>query len=235
MSIIKQEGLSLNLTNGKVYCDSRELAKQFGKAHKNVIRNIEVEIERFRGSKVSHQNLVNEYFKEDFYIDSRGKKYPRYLLTFKGFQQIALQFSGKEAFDNRVRFIEFFEKLLKNIELDKLQAITNSKDELWLQFRAEGKVFRNRLTKVIHDTVEVYRNNIEKKMNDGKYYFHYTAMIYNKLGIELPKGTNPRDVLDKRMLVRLEDLEDRVADLIEQYTEDGLYYKEIFKKIKELI
>ena len=34
------------------------------------------------------------------------------------------------------------------------------------------------------------------------------------------------------MLVRLEDMEDKVADLIYKYSKD-LHYKEVYKKIKE--
>ena len=115
MSIIKQDGLSLNLTNGKVYCDSRELAKQFGKRHAHVLKSIEKELERFNQPKIGLIELSKEYFKKCEYVDEKGRTYPRYLLSFKGFQQIALQFTGDEAFVNRVRFIEFFEKLIKNI------------------------------------------------------------------------------------------------------------------------
>jgi Rha family phage regulatory protein len=233
MSIVKQDGLSLSLTNGKVYCDSRELAKQFDKRHANVLRSIENEIDRFGNSKLSSQTLVHEYFKKSEYIDERGKTYPRYLLSFKGFQQIALQFSGDEAFLNRVKFIEFFEKLIHTVEKDKLQAITNSEDNLWLKFRDEGKVFRTKLTDTIKKYVTDFRYETEKKFNDGKYYYHYTTLIYDILNINLPKGANPRDVLDKRMLVRLEDLEDKVADMIVKYSEQDIYYKDVYKKIKD--
>ena len=167
MSIIKQDSLSLNLTNGKVYCDSRELAKQFGKRHAHVLKSIEKEIERFNQPKIGLIELSKEYFKKCEYVDEKGRTYPRYLLSFKGFQQIALQFTGDEAFVNRVRFIEFFEKLIKNIDKDKLQAITNTKDELWLQFRNEGKVFRTKLTDAIKKHITDYRFEVEKKLNDG--------------------------------------------------------------------
>ena len=234
MSIVKQDGLSLNLTNGKVYCDSRELAKQFGKRHDHVLRSIAKEIERFSLLKNGERDLSKEYFKKSEYIDERGKTYPRYLLSFKGFQQIALQFTGDEAFINRVRFIEFFEKLIKNIDKDKLQAITNTKDELWLQFRNEGKVFRTKLTDAIKKYITDYRFEVEKKLNDGKYYYHYTTLIYSALNIEIETGVNPRDILDKRTLVKLEEMEDKIADMIEKYSKD-LHYKDVYKKIKEEI
>ena len=232
MSIIKQDGLSLSLTNGKVYCDSRELAKQFGKRHDHVLRSIAKEVERFNLLKNGEIKKVDEYFKKSEYIDEKGRIYPRYLLSFKGFQQIALQFTGDEAFINRVRFIEFFEKLIKNIDKDKLQAITNTKDELWLQFRNEGKVFRTKLTDAIKKHITDYRFEVEKKLNDGKYYYHYTTLIYSVLNIEVETGVNPRDVLDKRTLVKLEEMEEKIADMIEKYSKN-MHYKDVYKKIKD--
>ena len=104
-----------------------------------------------------------------------------------------------------------------------------------MQFREEGKVFRNKLTQSIHDTIVTFREQNENKMNDGKYYYHYTSLIYSILKIDLPKGANPRDVLDKRMLVRLEDMEDKVAGMILDLSSQGLYYKDVYKKIKEIL
>lgn len=68
ISIIKQDGLSLNLTNGKVYCDSRELAKQFGKRHDHVLRSIAKEVERFNLLKNGEIKKVDEYFKKSEYV-----------------------------------------------------------------------------------------------------------------------------------------------------------------------
>ena len=232
MSIIKQDGLSLNLTNGKVYCDSRELAKQFGKRHDHVLRSIAKEVERFNLPIFEEIKKVDEYFKKSEYVDEKGRTYPRYLLSFKGFQQIALQFTGDEAFINRVRFIEFFEKLIQKIDKDKLQAITNTKDELWLQFRNEGKVFRTKLTDAIKKHITDYRFEVEKKLNDGKYYYHYTTLIYSILNIQVETGINPRDILDKRTLVKLEEMEEKIADMIEKYSKD-MHYKDVYKKIKD--
>ncbi len=85
-----------------------------------------------------------------------------------------------------------------------------------------------KLKQAIRATITVPRMR-EGLTNDGKYYYHYTSLIYSVLGIDLPKGTNPRDVLDKRMLVRLEDMEDSVADMI---TSCDMHYKECYIIIK---
>ena len=230
MSLVKQGDLKLIVEKDKVFCDSRELAKRFNKRHEQVLRKINQEIKRF-SNLAEHKKVLGEYFIEDSYKGGDGRDVKRYLLTFKGFQSIALQFTGQKAFENRIKFIEFFEKLINNIESDKLKAITNSKDLLWLEFREEGKEYRKKLTKAIKDNVVKYREEVEKKLNDGRYFMHYTNLIYKHLKIELPKGAEPRDTLDKRTLVKLEELEDKVADKIYEYSKK-LHYKNVFKQIK---
>ena len=230
MSLVKQGDLKLIVEKDKVFCDSRELASKFDKRHEQVLRKIDQEIRRFE-KLAEHKKVLGEYFKEDTYKGKDGRTIKRYLLTFKGFQAIALQFAGQKAFENRIKFIEFFEKLITNIESDKLKAITNSKDLLWLEFREEGKDFRKKMTRAIRDTVVKYREEVEKKLNDGRYYMHYTKLIYKYLKIDLLKGAEPRDTLNKRMLVKLEDLEDKVADKIYEYSET-MHYKDVFKQIK---
>jgi Rha family phage regulatory protein len=233
MSIITKSGLKLVMEKGKVFCDSRELAKQFGKLHKNVIAKIEEEIKQMESLKLSPPK-IKEFFIESHYVAGKNKrKYKKYLLTFKGFQQIALQFTGKEALINRFKFIEFFEELIRQIEKDKLKAIQNKMSQEWISYRIATKKARRELTDAIKEHIIDYRANIEKKYNDGRYYQHYTKLIYKKLNIVLPKGANPRDVLDEKTLARLTALEYDIADRIDELAQKGLHYKEVFKQIKK--
>ena len=217
------------IKNGKEMVRSDKLAIMFEKQHKHILEKINKTIEEL--SAEFSANKIKEYFIEERHI-KQGGEYSRYYLTRKGFDLVALSLTGKNALRYKLWYIDCFHDKQKVIEEHKLTAKLNKTDDLWLQFRNEGKVFRNKLTKAIQETVTDYRETIEKKMNDGKYYYHYTSLIYGLLNIDLPKGENPRDVLDKRMLVRLEDTEDKVADLIYKYSND-LHYKEVYKKIKE--
>jgi len=227
MSIIAKDGLKLIQENNNIFCDSREIAKEFGKEHPKVLRDIRREIKRFDNPNLASQ--VDKYFIEADYGKSK-KRYKRYKLTFKGFQMIVLQYSGDKAFLNRLKFINLFEYLINNIAKDKLQALANSKDGDWLEFRADGKVVHTVLTDAIKEKVVDYRMEVEGNMNDGRYYQHYANLINQKLGIETPKGTNVRDVVDKKTLIKIEILEEEVADMIMTY--EG-YYKDVFKRIKE--
>lgn len=221
------------IKNGKEMVRSDKLALMFEKQHKHILEIIKKKAPLFQ---VESSTLkFSEYFLEDKALTSKGKEYTRYYLTRKGFDFIALSLVGERADLYKLWYIDAFHDKQRVIEEHKLTAKLNKKDDLWLQFREEGKVFRNKLTKVIHDTIVTFREQNENKMNDGKYYYHYTSLIYSILKIDLPKGANPRDVLDKRMLVRLEDMEDKVADMILDFSNQGLYYKDVYKKIKEIL
>lgn len=221
------------IKNGKEMVRSDKLALMFEKQHKHILEIIKKKSSLFQ---VESSTLkFSEYFIEDKALTSKGKEYTRYFLTRKGFDFIALSLVGERADLYKLWYIDAFHDKQRVIEEHKLTAKLNKTDDLWLQFREEGKVFRNKLTKVIHDTIITYRELNENKMNDGKYYYHYTSLIYSILKIDLPKGENPRDVLDKRMLVRLEDMEDKVADMILEFSKQGIYYKDVYKKIKEIL
>lgn len=234
-SIITKDSIekTIVIKNGKEMVRSDKLALMFEKQHKHILEIIKKKSSLFQ---VESSTLkFSEYFIEDKALTSKGKEYIRYFLTRKGFDFIALSLVGERADLYKLWYIDAFHDKQRVIEEHRLTAKLNKQDDLWLQFREEGKVFRNKLTKVIHDTIITYRELNENKMNDGKYYYHYTSLIYSVLKIDLPKGENPRDVLDKRMLVRLEDMEDKVADMILEFSKQGIYYKDVYKKAKEIL
>jgi hypothetical protein len=89
----------------------------------------------------------------------------------------------------------------------------------------------NELKRVIRETVTVPRMK-DGYMNDGKYYYHYTSLIYKILNIDLPKGTEPRDYISPSKLKEIEDLENKVANMILELSKDH-HYKEVYTIIKE--
>ena len=93
---------------GKLVVSSRQVAKDFGKEHKNVVRAIE---------NLTAQNsaVKNMMIKSTF--EHRGNEYTEYLLTRDGFSLLVMGFTGKEALDWKLKYIEAFnamEQALKN-------------------------------------------------------------------------------------------------------------------------
>jgi len=217
------------IRNGKEVVRSDGLSKMFNRTHKQVLALIRINLDLFKENNLP----TKDFFIEEKTKTVKGNEYVRYFLTRKGFDLIALSLRGEKAQAYKAWYINAFHSMDETLLENKITAKINKSSDLWIQFKNEEKVFKNKLAKAIHNAIVIYRNEVEKKMNDGKYYYHYTSLIYRILNIDVPKGVNPRDVLDKRMLARLEDKEDEVAERIEALANAGVYYKEAYKTIKK--
>lgn len=141
--------------NGIMVVDSREVAENFDKLHSNVIKKIEATkkelLELFTEFKIEFSNnlakvendsssqvkidfvKLNEYFIEDSYLDESGKMNKKYYLTQKGFDLVALSFTGQQALLYKVLYIEEFHrmrKLLEESNKNYKSYIDNKKDKL---------------------------------------------------------------------------------------------------------
>ena len=92
----------VSMVNGTPTTSSQLVAQTFGKEHKNVLRDIEKILpqlpEKFR--------LLN--FELANYLDSQGISRPMYLLTRDAFTLLVMGYTGKEAMQFKVKYIEAF-------------------------------------------------------------------------------------------------------------------------------
>lgn len=98
----------VEIVNNQVVVSSRQVAEHFGKEHRNVLAGIK---EIFAA-----ENSAAKFFQETTY-ENRGKQYPEYLMNRDGFTLLAMSFTGKEAMQWKLKYIEAFnsmEKQLKN-------------------------------------------------------------------------------------------------------------------------
>jgi len=231
--VTKQDGFIFNVINGNVYCNSNELAKKFKKRHDKVLEKIDKEIKRF--ISLSKGKQIDDFFRESSYVDAGNRTYRRFDLTFKGFQMIALTYNDKDAFENRLDFINAFETLLKKIAENKLQAQLNLKSDIWLEVRTEAKLTRTKFTDALNEVFMPQR--VEEKKETAQFLERYISnftnhIIYKKLNIVTPTGVKVnRDSFDIKTVIKVELLEEEVSKLIYKYKDR--YYKDIYKDIKE--
>ena len=90
--------------NNEVVVSSRQVAEHFGKMHKNVLASIK---EMLRAENSAVLNM----FHESTYINAQNKKLPEYLMNRDGFSLLVMGFTGKEAFDWKVKYINAFNKM----------------------------------------------------------------------------------------------------------------------------
>lgn len=97
----------LSTQNGEPVASSREVAKRFGKEHKDVLRAIK---------SITAQNCaVTQMFYQSEYTAGTGKKYPMYLMNRDGFSLLAMGFTGKEAVQWKLKYIEAFNQMEKQL------------------------------------------------------------------------------------------------------------------------
>ena len=98
---------------GELVTDSRAVALAFKKRHKNVLRTID----RMRGSS---RQLIAEHARLNFepctYAGRNGKTEPMYRMTAKGLSELAMGFSGDDAREVRIRFLNAFETVAERLE-----------------------------------------------------------------------------------------------------------------------
>ena len=97
----------LSVKNNEAVVSSRQIAENFGKEHKVVLRAIE-------NIKAQNCALTSMFF-EATYIAGTGKAYPMYLMNRDGFSLLAMGFTGKEAVQWKLKYIEAFNQMEKQL------------------------------------------------------------------------------------------------------------------------
>ncbi len=90
-------------TNGLLTVSSLQVARDFGKEHKNVVQSIE--------NIKAENSAVTPMFIESAYKAGTGKNYKCYELTRDGFSLLVMGFTGKKALEWKLKYIEAFNKM----------------------------------------------------------------------------------------------------------------------------
>lgn len=98
----------INVTNqdGVLVVSSREVALNFEKEHKNILRDIE----NIKSEGVA-QNWADLFIPSVYTHEQNKQEYKEYLLTRDGLTLLAMGFTGKKALDWKLKYIEAFNKM----------------------------------------------------------------------------------------------------------------------------
>ena len=77
--------------SGELVVSSRQVAEDFGKEHKNVVRAIE---------NLTAQNSAVKNIMIESKFNHKGNEYTEYLLTRDGFSLLVMGFTGSKALEN---------------------------------------------------------------------------------------------------------------------------------------
>lgn len=158
----------LSTQNGEPVASSREVAKRFGKEHKHVLAAIR--------QILAAENSATKFFHETAF-EYRGQRFPEYLMNRDGFALLAMGFTGKEAVTWKLKYIEAFNQMEKQLaaqhkdqqHIEQLEA-TNERLTAAIKTVSTAK---EQLAEVI-DT----RNDMLKQRDDFKVTFLEWKSLY---------------------------------------------------------
>lgn len=114
------------LTNSKL------VAEVFEKEHKNVIQSIRKLIEG-----TAQNSAVRQMFSESTYLNEQNKEQPMFVMNQDGFTLLAMGFNGKKAMEFKLKYIEAFNAMKKQIEQSKPSVPQNYLEALKSLVKAE--------------------------------------------------------------------------------------------------
>ncbi|WP_235713456.1 Rha family transcriptional regulator [Bacillus mycoides] len=95
------------------YIDSLEVAEMVDKQHGHLLRDIDNYMDVF----VTNPNMeASEYFKKASYLDLKGEKRRKYLLTRKGCELVANKMTGQKGILFTVAYIDRFHEMEKVVQ-----------------------------------------------------------------------------------------------------------------------
>ena len=104
--------VKITMTKGTPCVSSLQVAEDFRKNHKDVLKAI-TNLMAENSAMTSAQNCadLSKMFLESTYADSYGRKQKCYDITRDGFSLLVMGFTGKEALDWKLRYIEAFNRM----------------------------------------------------------------------------------------------------------------------------
>lgn len=148
--------------------DSREVALQTGKKHKDLLETIR----NYNQHLVSGNFRPLDFFIEDTYLDEQGKTRPCYQLTKQGCEMVANKMTGKKGVLFTATYVQAFNQMQEQLTLGKEQKAIEGLNKMVEDMQ------KNLIEQ--KETIEEYKSmckiSCSKKRN-------YTDYIKKRLGI----------------------------------------------------
>ncbi len=195
---------------------TRIIASNFRKRHDNLI----VSVRGLIGGLLKNKETPAKYFIRNSYVDDQnGQSYPEYLCTRDGFVLLVMGFTGEEALEWKLKYIDAF---------NKMEAFINERQSSeWLMTRKQGKLMRRAETDTLANLIEYAEAQGSRNMRKRAYTV-YSKLVNDLVGVE----SGQRDSVPFKTLSVIMFLEDMILHTAEEEMEKGTHYKEIYRVCK---
>ena len=155
------------LTNSKL------VAEVFEKEHKNVMQSIRKLMEG-----TAQNSAVRQMFSESTYLNEQNKEQPMFVMNQDGFTLLAMGFNGKKAMEFKLKYIEAFNAMKRQIEqskpsvpqnyLEALKSLVKSEEEKQ-QLALENRKQQQEILTISKENMEL-GNKITEMLPKVSYY-----------------------------------------------------------------
>lgn len=196
----------VQIQNNRVVVSSKQVAKRFGKLHKDVLESI-------RQILVAENSATNFY--EETTFDYRGRKFPIYLMDKDGFSLLVMGFTGKEALEWKSKYIKAFNAMEQEIQHKEYQAS--------LAKSSENELLRKKVEQLKKDKFDISiqvdlaireRRNLETELEIQEKVINNIKKAYIEK-FEKDKNNITNTEMDEWNKIRLAQLEVYIKSVIE--------------------
>lgn len=230
----------INIENqeGQAVVSSREVAVNFEKEHKNVLRDIRSLIElakNSQSSKLSHHFVESKFFESKY--ESSGCFYKEYLMNRDGFTLLAMGFTGQKALEWKLKYIEAFNRMEEALKQEKYPQLS-AMEMMELQFqiiketKSEVKEWTGRIEHlennmvIEHSQANTIQKLVKKRVLDIMGNGYYNKSLKSRVFSSVWKHykdffdiTSYHDTLKKDF--------DRAIEIIQSWNPSGSLLREI--------
>ncbi|MFY0756290.1 Rha family transcriptional regulator [Bacillus licheniformis] len=136
--------------------DSLTIAEMFRKEHKNVLRDIETQME-YAGEEFNELN-----FERNSYKDSLNRLKPKYDLTEEAFTLVVFGYNTKEAVQTKIKFIQEFKRMKEYIQKQQQPKAMNAKESIIANMKLTIQL--NEDVGEMKEDIKQLRHDLDKKL-----------------------------------------------------------------------
>ena len=122
------ENVTVYQRNGQPAVSSRDVAQQFGKEHKDVLEAIR--------KMIAENSALLSMFCKDEYTTVQNKKMPMYYKNRDGFPLLAMGFTGKDALEWKLKYIQAFNMMEEKLKAEEIKAAMPAMDAQAMEAQA---------------------------------------------------------------------------------------------------
>jgi phage regulator Rha-like protein len=206
--------------NNQICVDSRDIAKEFGRQHKNVLQTLD---------DLLAEGIISRLESKPCFYVKLGRKHRCFELNKAGFLKAMPFIGGRKSKEGQRLFVDEFLRIETALE-------RQSKERETLAYqvaRLSGKDSRGILTDAIQAFV-AYAKELGSQ-NAERYFSNITTAVYKSMLVIEPQATEIRELLTAIQLSTLGTFELIAAQVLTVGMEKQQPYKDIFLSVKNTL